>query len=357
MRRSTKTTAFGSSKRESHDSSAFYERNLYGGAGLVDLFSPAPASGRAAHGVTPAGASADGTPPGSAAAAGNGQHPEPHRARPPGSPGDWADRIYCHTSEDMHHIPDASVALAFTSPPYNAGKEYDEDLDLGAYLDLITRVAAEVYRVLVPGGRYVVNIANLGRKPYIPLHAYFYARHLAVGFLPAGEIIWQKGKGMSGSCAWGSWMSARAPRLRDIHEYLLVFAKESFGRPDHGESDISREEFMAATLSIWEIPPESARKVGHPAPFPVELAARVIRLYSYVGDVVLDPFNGSGSTCVAAAQNGRRYVGYDISEEYCQLARARLKQLEASGGTAPGFAAPGGKGRDGRRPGGKAPGP
>lgn len=315
--KATKTSAFGASKREGHDASAFYQRSLYGESELVSLFDPRPVNGLAATG---------GGANGSAAAAPTPLRLEPRRPVPPKPLEEWADRIYCHTSEDMHHIPDESVALAFTSPPYNAGKEYDEDLDLGAYLDLITRVAAEVYRVLVPGGRYVVNIANLGRKPYIPLHAYFYVRHMAVGFLPAGEVIWQKGKGMSGSCAWGSWMSARAPRLRDIHEYLLVFVKESYGRPDKGESDISRDEFMEATLSVWEIPPESARKVGHPAPFPVELAARVVRLYSYVGDVVLDPFNGSGSTCVAAMQNGRHYVGYDISEEYCQLARTRLSQ-------------------------------
>ena len=128
----------------------------------------------------------------------------------------------------------------------------------------------------------------------------------------------------SGNCAWGSWQSAKAPRLRDIHEYLLVFAKESYSRPDRGQSDIKRDEFMAATLSIWEIPPESARRVGHPAPFPVALAERVIQLYSYVDDVVLDPFLGSGSTAVAAVQNQRHYVGFDISPEYCALAEGRI---------------------------------
>src|SRR5690606_15424083 len=125
-----------------------------------------------------------------------------------------------------------------------------------------------------------------------PLHSLFWDLHMALGFLPMGEVIWQKGKGASGSCAWGSWQSAKAPRLRDLHEYLLVFAKDTFSRPDRGESDIARDEFLAATLSIWEIPPESARRVGHPAPFPVALARRVIDLYSYVGDVVLDPFVG-----------------------------------------------------------------
>jgi site-specific DNA-methyltransferase (adenine-specific) len=221
-------------------------------------------------------------------------------------------------------IPDNSVGLAFTSPPYNVGKDYDEDMPLESYLDLIQHVGTEVYRVLKPGGRYIVNVANLGRKPYIPMHAFFYQIHAEIGFLPMGEIIWQKGRGANGSCAWGSWRSASAPRLRDLHEYLLVFAKGSYKRPDKGVSDLSGEEFTEATLSVWEILPVSAKKVGHPAPFPVELASRVVKLYSYVGDVVLDPFIGSGTTAIAARQNGRHYVGFDISPEYCRLAEERI---------------------------------
>lgn len=353
----TRTSAFGMSKRESHDSSAFYKRNLYGDAEenggsqlLLDEsgieFGVRDAAGGAGEGVR-TGADLDGTPEQTdthepeQADAHEPEQADAHEPEPAGQPAagtgpagtdsvpTWANRVYCHSSEQMVHVPDNSVGLAFTSPPYNVGKEYDEDTSLTEYLDLISRVGREVYRVLKPGGRYVVNIANLGRKPYIPLHAYFYARHMALGFLPAGEIIWQKGKGMSSSCAWGSWMSAKAPRLRDIHEYLLVFVKEEFGRPDRGVSDIERDEFMESTLSIWEIPPESARRVGHPAPFPVALAERVIRLYSYVDDVVLDPFNGSGSTCVAAFLNGRPYVGYDIEPEYVRLAQSRLKEAAA----------------------------
>lgn len=292
----TVTSGFGVGKRESHDASAFYKRNLYQ--------TPGPHADEAAA-----------PPP-----------PVAPQTQPALST--WADQIYCQSATAMTQLPSNSVALAFTSPPYNVGKAYEGDLDMAAYLTLIRTVAQEVYRVLVPGGRYVVNIANLGRKPYIPLHAYFYEVHDAVGYLPMGEIIWQKAKGASGNCAWGSWQSAKAPRLRDLHEYLLVFAKEHFSRPDRGESDIGRDEFMASTLSIWEIPAESAKRVGHPAPFPVALAERVVRLYSYVGDVVLDPFAGSGTTCIAAAQNGRHYVGFDVAEAYCTLARARIKEEE-----------------------------
>ena len=296
MKKRTSTSSFGTSRRESHDSSPFYTRNLYAN-GEGELFrSTASSTQRKTRTVGP-------------------------RAR-----SEYVDRVYCHTSEDMYHLPDESVALAFTSPPYNVGKDYDDDLPLEDYLNLISRVGAEVYRVLVPGGRYVINIANLGRKPYVPLHAYFYARHMEIGFMPAGEIIWRKSKGMNGSCAWGTWLSAKAPRLRDVHEYLLVFSKGAFSRPDDGDSDIPKEEFMSSTLSVWEIPPESAKKVGHPAPFPVELASRVIKLFSYVGDVVLDPFNGSGTTCLAAKQHARHYVGYDISPEYSAIADRRLSE-------------------------------
>jgi site-specific DNA-methyltransferase (adenine-specific) len=289
MKRTT-TSSFGTGKRESHDSSAFYNRQLYS-----TVFAEAASKAEMAKIVVP-------------------------------EAGPWADQVYCASSEKMEAIPDNSIGLAFTSPPYNVGKDYDDDMSLEAYLELIQNVGREVNRVLRPGGRYVINVANLGRKPYIPIHAFFWDIHTSLGFLPMGEIVWQKGKGANSSTAWGSWLSSKAPRLRDIHEYLLVLAKQDFSRPDSGESDITRDEFMASTLSVWEIPPESAKRVGHPAPFPVELAARVIRLYSYVGDVVLDPFVGSGSTCVAAALNGRRFVGYDVAQQYVDLSWKRLRE-------------------------------
>ncbi len=286
----TRTSTFGTGKRESHDSSSFYSRNM-----LTELVNT-PLTKKALQEI---------------------EVPET---------GPWADRIYCSDASSMTELPDNSVALSFTSPPYNVGKDYDDDMSLSDYISLIEGVGREVYRVLRPGGRYLVNIANVGRKPYLPLHSQFWQLHLDIGYLPMGEIIWQKAKGANGSCAWGSWMNAKAPRLRDIHEYILVFAKQDYSRPDKGESDISREEFMDATLSIWQIPPESAKRVGHPAPFPVALAARAIQLYSYKGDVVLDPFVGSGSTCVAATQLDRHYVGYDISADYCSIAEKRISK-------------------------------
>lgn len=283
----TETRKFGTGKREDHDASAFYNRTLYEGMPQE----------------TPA---------------------KELKKIPVPEPGAWVNKLYCQSSENMYQIPDNSIALAFTSPAYNAGKDFDDDLSMDEYLKTIKNVGKEIYRVLKPGGRYVINIANLGRKPYIPMHAFYYDIHMSLGFLPMGEIIWQKAKGASGSCAWGSWMSAKSPRLRDLHEYLLVFAKQSFSRPDKGDSDITSDEFMAATLSVWEISPEYAKRIGHPAPFPVPLAERVIKLFSYKEEVILDPFVGSGTTCVAAILNNRKYVGFDIMAEYIKLANKRI---------------------------------
>jgi len=168
----------------------------------------------------------------------------------------------------------------------------------------------EVYRTLVWGGRVCFNVANLGRKPYIPLHAYLIERFEEMGFLFRGEIIWDKGDAISGSStAWGSWKSAVNPILRDQHEYIIVLSKGGFRRErESGKDDtITLEEFLEFTRNVWRFPPESAIRVGHPAPFPEELPYRRIQLYTFKGDVVLDPFVGSGTTAVVAAKLGRHF--------------------------------------------------
>ena len=226
----------------------------------------------------------------------------------------------------MKEIPDNSLHLMVTSPPYNVTKEYDEDLSLKEYLQLLKNVFAETYRTLVHGGRACVNVANLGRKPYIPLSDHISQIMTEIGFLMRGEIIWYKGAGAGVSMAWGSWQSASNPVLRDTHEYILVFSKGSFSRkkPTDKESTITKDQFMEWTKSVWKMNPEAAKKIGHPAPFPVELPYRLIQLYTFQGDVVLDPFMGSGSTAIATLKSERKYIGYDIEPEYIKLAEKRI---------------------------------
>lgn len=285
----TRTSSFGSPGRASHDSSSFYESRMY----------------------------ADRLPEASDL--------KEHRLPP-----DQLDRLYTKSSEDMHELPEGCVHLMVTSPPYNAGKDYDEDLTLDEYRGLLRRVFAETRRVLVAGGRACVNVANLGRKPYLPLHAYVIEDMLDLGFQMRGEIIWDKGSSAASSTAWGSWRSAANPVLRDVHEYILVFSKASFSRPATGRrSTIERDQFLEWTRSVWQFPAVSARQIGHPAPFPEELPRRLIELYTFEGDLVLDPFMGSGTTCVAARNARRHYVGYELEAEYVKLAKARLLQADA----------------------------
>jgi site-specific DNA-methyltransferase (adenine-specific) len=266
---------------------------------------------------------------------------EPEHAISNALPADMADHLFLGSSEDMRQLPDYSVHLMVTSPPYNAQKDYDQDLSIDEYRQLLRNAFKETYRVLVTGGRACINIANLGRKPYIPLHAFIIEDMLEIGFAMRGEIIWDKGSSASSSTAWGTWLSAVNPVLRDVHEYILIFSKESFSRRvDPGESTISRDDFLESTKSVWSFPAVSARKIGHPAPFPEELPRRLIELYTFEGDVILDPFCGSGTTCVAARRLGRHYIGYDIHDEYLQLARERIEALDEAFPEDPGAANP-----------------
>ncbi len=286
----TVTSSFGTPGRINHDSSRFYKSRLYEGI----------KSGKKVSYI-------------------ENELPEKHR-----------DQMYCSSSEHMKELPDNSVHLMVTSPPYNASKDYDDDLSLEEYLKLLKRVWQETYRVLVTGGRACVNIANLGRKPYIPLHGYIIEDMQDIGFLMRGELIWNKASSASPSTAWGSWMSAANPVLRDVHEYIMVFSKESFSRNrQKRENTIQKPDFLEWTKSVWTFPAVSAKKIGHPAPFPEELPHRLIQLYTFRGDIVLDPFAGSGTTCLSALKSERHYVGYDISEEYIRLAESRIRAYES----------------------------
>ncbi len=288
-RKSTKTSAFGTPGRCGHDASAFYNSKLYS----------------------------------------NASHEHITEYEENQIPLGVLDTIQGKSSEKMPELPDSSIHLMVTSPPYNVGKEYDENLTLEEYLKFLHQVWSEVYRVLVPGGRACINVANLGRKPYIPLHAYIIQGMMEIGFLMRGEIIWNKASSASPSTAWGSWCTSANPTLRDIHEYILIFSKGTFSRknPYKRNPTISKEEFLELTKSVWAFPAISAKKVGHPAPFPVELPYRLIQLYTFENEVVLDPFMGSGQAALAAIQTKRHYVGYETGANYFRLANKRIAQF------------------------------
>lgn len=305
-RRRTSTSNFGVGRRESHDASGFYDR--FRAPELSDDDRVAP-------------------------------------------PAEVGAPFVCGDSRQMDRIPDGSVALVVTSPPYFAGKAYEEELDREGvpatyleYLGMLREVFAECRRKLEPGGRIAVNVANLGRRPYRSLSADVIGiLQDDLGLLLRGEIIWQKADGASGSCAWGSFRSAANPVLRDVTERVVVASKGRFdrARPPRArqvlglphESTLATDDFLSLTLDVWSIPPESATRVGHPAPFPVELPEQLIRLYTYRDDLVLDPFMGSGSTLVAAARLGRRYAGYDLDPDYVRIAEDRVR---AEPGATPG---------------------
>lgn len=285
-RNGTETSTFGTSGRSNHDSSKFYNSKLYKELGDKEMLDK--------------------------------------------NENDFPDylenTLLVGTAENMKELPDNSIHLMITSPPYNVSKEYDQDLSLREYLQLLKNAFTETYRVLVNGGRACINVANLGRKPYIPLSDYISQMMQEIGFNMRGEIIWNKAASASPSTAWGSWQSAANPILRDVHEYILVFSKGDYKRErGNKENTISRDQFMEWTKSIWTMNAESARRIGHPAPFPEELPNRLIQLYSFTNDIILDPFIGSGTTAISALKAGRKYVGYDISKDYIDLANARIE--------------------------------
>jgi len=230
-----------------------------------------------------------------------------------------------------------------TSPPYNVTKEYDDDLSLDEYLDFLKDVLSETYRVLADGGIVAFNIANVGRKPYLPLESFVIEILMRIGYKILNEIIWNKGASAGGSCAWGSWMSASNPTLRDVHEYVIIAQKTSSKSDtvtkfplekisthtvnyDNRTISVNPGDFIN---NVWNMGTESAKRVKHPAPFPVEFPYRVILFYSKQGDIILDPFMGSGSVAIAAMLTKRKFVGYEISEEYLNNANTRISDLKS----------------------------
>jgi site-specific DNA-methyltransferase (adenine-specific) len=296
LTKGTVTSSFGTAGRINHDSSRFYNSNLYKGLG---------------NHIEIAGKT--------------NPFPEKH-----------LNTIIHSSCAKMTDLPDNCLHLMITSPPYNVSKEYDEDLSLQEYLGLLREAFTETYRVLVNGGRACINVANLGRKPYIPLSDHISKMMIDIGFNMRGEIIWNKASSASPSTAWGSWKSAGNPILRDVHEYILIFSKGFYKRERSTEEKktkkdtITKEQFIEWTKSVWTMNAERAKKIGHPAPFPEELPYRLIQLYSFTDDIILDPFIGSGTTAVSAVKSKRKYIGYDTNGEYIALANRRIKVAKQS---------------------------
>jgi site-specific DNA-methyltransferase (adenine-specific) len=292
-REGTKTSSFGTNGRINHDSSKFYDSKMYKELNQTSIVCK-----------------------------NDNDFPE-----------EYLNKIILGSCENMKEIPDHSVHLMITSPPYNVSKEYDNDLSLNEYLKLLENTFIETYRVLVNGGRACINVANLGRKPYIPLSDLISKIMIKIGFNMRGEIIWDKAASASPSTAWGSWQSASNPTLRDIHEYILVFSKGDYKRNrikqdlSRKKNTINKEHFMEWTKSIWTMKAESAKRIGHPAPFPEELPFRLIQLYSFTNDIILDPFMGSGTTAISAINSNRFFVGYEINEKYIHLANERISKI------------------------------
>lgn len=299
-RRSTTTSAFGVGRREAHDASSFYAR-----------FTPPRVS-------------------------------DDSQVSPPAA----RNEIWVGDAREIDRygkVADNSVALVVTSPPYFAGKEYEAVLGVGhvpadydAYLGMLHGVFGQCFDKLEPGGRIAVNVANLGRKPYRSLSSHVIDLLEQLGYLLRGEIIWQKSHAAGGSCAWGTYQRPGNPVLRDVSERIVVASKGRFDRalsPDErsalelpDEGTMTMDEFIDATIDVWHLPSESATRVGHPAPFPVELPRRLIELYTYRGDLVMDPFMGSGSTAIASIRTERHYVGFDTDETYVALAEQRIAE-------------------------------
>ena len=288
----SKTQTFGSSGRKGHDSSLFYESRLYKNLNLKENTT---------------------------------------NYKEVCLPKKVINKIFLKSSTNMSELPNQSLHLMITSPPYNVSKDYDKNLSLDEYLHFLHQVFSESYRVLVYGGRACINIANIGRKPYIPLSDYISKMMIDIGFLMRGEIIWNKSASSGTSTAWGSWCSPSNPTLRDVHEYILVFSKSAYKRQKQDKKiSIQKEQFMEWTKSVWNIQTESAKKIGHPAPFPEELPFRLMQLYSFEKDIILDPFMGSGTTALVSLKNNRKFVGYEINKKYVKIAKQRLANLQTS---------------------------
>lgn len=232
----------------------------------------------------------------------------------------------------LKELPDNCIDLILTSPPYNFGLEYEshkDGIDWKKYFDKLFAIFKECIRILKFGGRIVVNVQPLF-SDYVPIHHIISNFFMENKLIWKGEIIWDKHNYNCKYTSWGSWKSPSNPYLKYTWEFLEIFCKGTLKHYGNYEDiDITSDEFKRWVYAKWDINPEyNMKKYGHPAMFPEELCERVIKLFSFKGDIVLDPFNGVGTTTFVAKKLGRIYIGIDISEDYCKKAEERLKEIE-----------------------------
>ena len=245
---------------------------------------------------------------------------------------EFINKIICGDSlEILKKIPDCSIDLVFTSPPYNFGLKYnknDDDHYWEDYFNNLFLIFDECVRVLKYGGRIIVNIQPLF-SDYIPSHHIVSNYFMKKKLIWKGEILWEKNNYNCKYTAWGSWKSPSSPYLKYTWEFLEIYSKGSLKKQGNREDiDITADEFKKWVVAKWNVAPERKMKeFGHPAMFPENLVERVLKLFSFKNDLILDPFNGVGSTTKVAKKLHRRYIGIDLSEEYCNTARNRINKL------------------------------
>lgn len=247
----------------------------------------------------------------------------------------FVNRIICGDAQQtLSRIPDRSIDLIITSPPYNFGHSYaqdphDDTHEWNEYFEKLLRVWQECERVLKPGGRIAVNVQPLF-SDYVPTHHIISHQLASLGLLWRAELLWEKNNYNAKYTAWGSWKSPSMPYVKYTWEYIEVFDKQSHKKTGLREDiDITADEFKEWVIGRWTFPPETRMKdYDHPAMFPEELPRRLMKLFSYRNDIVLDPFNGAGTTTLVAWKLQRRFIGIDISEQYSNRAMKRLKNVE-----------------------------
>jgi site-specific DNA-methyltransferase (adenine-specific) len=259
---------------------------------------------------------------------------EPHEILP------FVNCIICADAlRALSRLPDRSIDLIITSPPYNFGHAYaqdphDDTHEWNNYFEKLKDVWCECERVLKPGGRMAVNIQPLF-SDYVPTHHYISHQLLSLGLLWKAEILWEKNNYNAKYTAWGSWKSPSMPYIKYTWEFIEVFDKETHKKEGRREDiDITADEFKEWVLGRWSFPPEiRMRDYNHPAMFPEEMPRRLMKLFSYKNDIVLDPFNGAGTTTLVSWKLHRRFIGIDVSLQYCETALQRIVTVGGDGST------------------------